>query len=248
MMTKISALLGLASAVCAIPTLISSPVLGSPAVRSLQQRADCNNPPSGLTRDDCNYLASIGVSSMGVNSYSNNGQAWIGTNGGSYINVLNTNSVSIILVVWGPAGSWVNAIQPLVTYSLSPGTSVTVSLADSFSGAMSGVYDHKTTLYYGQVFNTWVEFTTQGQYTTGTIDISRLPNMNGNAMELWTPGAVCHAGMNECAFVCKTGDRCESPNDDLVNCQGPYKSYGFYNGAVQGGCQGWNYGLVNVHM
>ncbi len=69
-------------------------------------------------------------------------------------------------------------------------------------------------------------------------------------MELWTPGAACHASMTECAYVCKQGNRCGYGNGEtnLLNCQGPNKSGSFDGTNWNGGCQGWNYGLVNLNM
>ncbi|KAH8896446.1 hypothetical protein GQ53DRAFT_15808 [Thozetella sp. PMI_491] len=255
MFSKLATVLGLALGLAsATPMMIPNATLAAEhAAHGLERRVDCNSPPSGLTVVDCNYLVKIGAQ-VGTNSRSNNGQAWIGEGGPSTIHVTNTNAnpaAPIILVVWGPSGSWINAVKPLVTYSLTNvGDSVTISLGEGFSGAMAGIYDHLTYLVDGQVFNTWAEFTTQGNGKVGTIDVSRLPNMGGNPMELWTPGAACHASMTECAYVCISGNRCGYVDGqvNLLNCVGPNKN-GFWTGKVwTGGCQGWNYGLVNLHM
>ena len=62
-----------------------------------------------LSTDSLALLTKIGMQS-GTNSAVNNGGVWLG-NDGPYTNDFTNNSTEpIILAIWGPAGSWVNAI------------------------------------------------------------------------------------------------------------------------------------------
>jgi len=60
---------------------------------------------------------------------SNNGAVWIGP-GGAYTNTFtNDAGEDLILVIWGPDASWINADQPLVTMDLPPSSSQLISFA-----------------------------------------------------------------------------------------------------------------------
>jgi hypothetical protein len=184
-------------------------------------------------------VTKIGICSAGTNANSNNGQAWLGSDGQYTNNFMNNASEAVILVVWGSAGSWVNTIQPLITQSISPGESLLVSFANGASGAFSAIYSD-TTLNNGQIFNTWGEYTLGGSYST--VDVSREVNMNGHGLEIQTP--QCTTNMNTCVFVCSSGTSCEF-GYELQNCAigsqagANYGTANYGSGSVpSGGCSG----------
>jgi hypothetical protein len=186
-------------------------------------------------------MSQIGMAGQGQNARSNNGGIWVGTGGANTFQFFNRASVAIILVLWdAPAGdyqsSFMNVRKPKVSWSLAAGGSVTVSLANGVSGGWSALYNHKTTLsQYGQVYNTWGEFTT-GNYAT--VDISREINMGGNTMDAKV-STGCTSNMNTCAFVCKSGNTCgASGSYNLIGCTGKNAASGTANGNPSGGCQG----------
>lgn len=187
-----------------------------------------------LTATDLSKLVSLGFKSAGVNAVSNNKGVWIGKDG-AYTNEFTNNSgEDLILVVWGPGGSWVNAIVPLITCSLSPGESMTISFASGSIGAWSAIYED-TQLVDGQLFNTWGEYTFNDD---GVVDVSREVNMNGHTMEI--VGPKCTTNMDTCVFVCSSGDTC-TYNYELENCANgsqPGATYGLDCGYPSGGCGG----------
>ncbi len=137
-----------------------------------------------------------------------------------------------------------NVRRAQVSYSLpTAGASVTVSAARDVSGGFAALYGHNTRLsQWGQLYNTWGEFTT-GQWAT--VDVSRLVNMGGNAMEITVRNNGCVSDMNRCSFWCR-GDSNEcgdSGSYDLVGCDSgsqPGANYGSYDGInPDGGCGGW---------
>jgi len=187
-----------------------------------------------LTDADAGRLTALGVGSLGINAVSNNGQAWIGSDGPYTNEFTNASGEDLILVVWGVAGSWINAVQPTITASLAAGASLTVSFADGASGAWTAIYSD-TQLVNGQASNSWGEFTF-GQW--GVVDVSREVNMNGHAMSIVGPS--CTTDMNTCVFVCSSGNSCIT-GYELLNCENgsqPGANYGTYDGAPSGGCGG----------
>jgi hypothetical protein len=170
----------------------------------------------------------------GINSYSDNGGVWIGSGGAYTNNFVNTVGTDLILVIWGPDASWVNVHQPLVTLDLPAGTSQIISFASGSIGAWSAIYPDTTT-YYGQIVNTWGEFTMSPM---GVVDVSREVNMSGHPMSV--VGPQCTTDMDRCVFVCSSGNSCMT-NYELVNCQAgsqPGAQYGTYGGFPSGGCGG----------
>lgn len=214
----------------------------------------CVNPVPGLPREDCEYMRSIDVSEMGINDFSNNGRIWIGDNGPNKLTFTNRADVPATLMIWHNAdfqSSFVSARQPYVTYSLPiTGDSVVISVGGNVSGGFAALYDRTTILSpYGQVYNTWGEFTS-GPYAT--INVSREPNMRGNSMEIRTGGG-CVSNMETCVFKCKSGNSCWQDNTYyLQNCeaQAGNRRFGYdANGQPQGGCGGWeNGGVVQVDL
>ncbi|KAH8886339.1 hypothetical protein GQ53DRAFT_844886 [Thozetella sp. PMI_491] len=215
---------------------------------------NCAALVSGLSLADCNYIKSMGMAHQGVNARSSNGNIWIGSGGPNTFTFTNRaetpSKAPITLVIWdAPAGdysaSFMNVKQPKITYSLpNYGDSVTISVANGISGAWSPLTNRATTLsQYGQIYNTWGEFTT-GAYAT--VDVSREVKMNGNIMSIKVKKNGCVSDMNTCAFQCKSGNSCgESGTYKLVNCANgsqPGASYGVFNGNPSGGCQGWSNG------
>ncbi|KAF2673144.1 hypothetical protein BT63DRAFT_451176 [Microthyrium microscopicum] len=164
--------------------------------------------------DISSKLMSVGFANLGQNSQASNGACWLGSGGPNVNTVKNAASESIIVVVWGPAGSWMNTAgkPPLITVALSPGQSQVISCAD-ISGGMSAIYGN-TQLVNGQISNTWVEFT-YGAW--GTVDVSREVNMSGNSISV--VGSKCTTDMSTCVFTCKSGNTCfEAGTYQLNNC------------------------------
>lgn len=157
----------------------------------------------------------------------------------------------ITLILWDFSGidygaSFMNVHKPQISYSLpKPGNSVTISIENGISGGWSTLNNHRTTLSeYGQVKNTWGEFTTR---SFATVDISRLVNMSGNSRTINVSGG-CVSDMNTCSFHCKHDlNQCgESGSYELLDCDpntNPNASTGtYYAGNPEGGCMGWNNG------
>lgn len=193
------------------------------------------------------------MAGMGDNVFGNNGFIWIGEDGPNLFRYTNTAGVPIILVLWDrPAGddqsSFMNVRRPKISYSLDPGAGVTVSIGAAISGGFATLNNRQTTLSQnGQIFNTFGEFTTgNGGPGSAAIDVSRLVNMNGNAMSIKV--GPCTADMNLCSFQCKNGaPTCwESGTYDLLGCTpdvNPNSGTGSFNGVdPEGGCFGWDNG------
>jgi hypothetical protein len=189
---------------------------------------------TALTDADATKLSALGVASLGVNSAVSNGQAWLAEDGPYKANFQNNAGEDLVLVCWGVAGSWINAVQPTITASIAAGSSLTVSFADGASGACTAVYGD-TQLVNGQASNTWMEFTF-GDY--GVVDVSREVNMNGHSLSVVGPS--CTTDMDTCVFVCPSSDVCTF-GYELKNCANgsqPGANYGTYAGAPSGGCGG----------
>jgi hypothetical protein len=193
------------------------------------------------------------MAGQGINARSPNGNVWIGNDGPNRFTFTNRASspspVSVTLILWDQApgdyqASFMNVRRPKISYSLpNVGDSVTVSLANGVSGGWAALTDHATTLsQYGQISNTWGEFTTGN---SATVDVSRLVNMGGNKMSIKV-STGCVSNMNTCVFTCKSGNTCgTSGSYDLTNCANgsqPGASYGVWDGNPSGGCQGWSNG------
>jgi len=200
---------------------------------ALALAAPLESRATALTASDSSLLTSLGFHSAGINAVAPNGQAWIGTQGPYTNEFSNTSGEPIILVVWGPAKSWVNANQPLITHSLAPGAKTTLSFATGASGGFSAVHPG-TKLLNGQVSNTWGEYTFVNSYST--FDVSREPNMSGNSISI--TGPQCVSDMKTCVFTCNAGNTCMT-GYSLTNCAtGSQKgaTYGTFGGAPSGGC------------
>ncbi len=173
----------------------------------------------------------------GVNSFARTSNIWIGSDGDYTTDFTNESGEDIILVCWGPAGSWINAVAPLVTTSMANGTNTVLSFAEGASGSCSAIYP-ETTMVNGQISNTWYEFTFADPWST--IDVSRLVNMNGRKMTIVTPS--CVSDMETCVFTCKNGEASCWLDYQLVNCDaangGGKGADASLGGADSGGCNG----------
>ena len=187
------------------------------------------------------YAAGLGAM-KGVNSYAQTSNAWIwdgqATTKGPYQNEFSNDSgQNLVLYCWGPAGSWVNAVAPLVSHPMAPNETVTVNYAEGASGACAAMYPD-TTMVNGQIFNTWLEYTFAGVWST--YDVSREVNMQGRGIS--TQGPACKSDMNTCVFTCidKSLPQCTT-GYQLENCQaanGGGTGWDAKLGAQAGGCNG----------
>jgi hypothetical protein len=190
-------------------------------------------------------LTAHGFSALGQNSYTNNGACWIGGDGPNTNVMTNGAGEDIIVVVWGPFGSWMTGgSPPLITYALGPGQSVTVSCADNVPGGWAAVYQSmvnsgQVISAWGQVDNTWGEFT-YGSW--GTYDVSREINMSGRPMSIVGPS--CTSNMGTCVFVCFSGNSCGTAGSyQLQNCNAG-NGGGSDAAAMNGGCTSGS----NLHL
>ncbi|KAH6871417.1 hypothetical protein B0T10DRAFT_450427 [Thelonectria olida] len=249
--STVTALLAVAGFACSAPAAAH----GGGSIDALIQKRSfsCNNLVTGLNSGDCQWMSTIGMAGQGTNAVSNNGNIWIGGDGPNTFTFTNQASspsnVPVTLILWDNPpndyqSSFMNVRTPKISYSLpNVGNSVTISLANGVSGGWAALNNHATTIsQYGQIYNTWGEFTT-GSYAT--VDVSRLVNMGGNTMSVKV-STGCVSNMNTCVFTCYNGNTCgTSGSYQLVNCAAgsqPGASYGMYDGNPSGGCQGWSNG------
>lgn len=177
----------------------------------------------------------MGFKALGTNSNSNNGRCWIGSDGSNVNTVKNGAADPIYVVLWGMtsyADSFMSSgVAPLITYGLAPGASFQISCADGMSGGLAAVYPDTVLSQYGQIKQTWVEFT-WGAF--GTVDISKEITMSGRPASV--VGPTCTTDMNTCVFECKSGDTCADAGTYVL------KNCGASNGgqsdaaAMNGGC------------
>jgi len=189
-----------------------------------------------LNAVDSANLLSLGFSSLGLNPTSQGNTPWVGTDGQFTNEFINQSEEDLVLTVWGPAGSWVNAIRPQLTLSIPHNSSQTVSFPVGWSGAWAPVFG-SSKLLNGQIFDTWGEGTFNPPYSV--VDVSREVNMNGKSMSI--VGPQCTTDMNTCVFKC-AGDveQCLT-GYELVNCDSGSQAganFGTYEGAASGGCGG----------
>jgi len=197
-------------------------------------------------------MSNIGMSAQGINDFSNNGLIWIGNDGPNTFTFINMagdpGPVDVTLIIWYMASptdngaSFVSARQPYVSYSLSDLQEITISMANGVSGGWAGLYNDITILTpFGQIFNTWGEFTT-GSF--GTVDVSREVNMGGNGMSI-NLDSGCVSNLVTCVFQCNNGQNTcgGSGTYSLINTNTPncFESFDV-NGNPGGGCQGFSNG------
>lgn len=232
------------------PAATTSPAAAPPKPASSSQSSNSGSNPgsnsgsksggNSWVTDITSVLSGLGFTCPGANPTSNNGAVWLGSGGAYTNNFINNASETVILVIWGSEGSWVNTHPPLITTVIEPGESQAVSFANGQSGAWAGIYED-TKLVNGQVCNTWGEYTFSGSWST--VDVSREVNMSGKGMEIQTP--QCVTNMETCVFVCNGGVNSCLTGYSLLNCavgSQPGANYGTANyggGDVpSGGCSG----------
>lgn len=213
----------------------------------------CHKLVPGLQEADCNWIIEKGIADQGINDIAPNNKIWIGNQGPNIFNFTNYRNEPISIILWESANdssSFVSSHRPLISYSLpNLGDSVLISLANNISGAWSYIERYKTSLtLWGQVSNTWGEFTT-GRYAT--VDVSRLITMSGGCISVQTPTG-CISDMENCSFHCKTGSSCGLRDSyTLVNCEKPQigAHSGTFDGQPSGGCGGWDGGgTLNIAL
>lgn len=193
--------------------------------QSVEKRTQfsCDTLVFGLEAADCSWLQEIELFSQGMNSGSDNGIIWLGESGPNVFAISNFNdNEPITVVVWYQIddpidfdASFVGSRVPYITYSLAVGQTFEISVANGISGGLAAIDRGVTTLDDGQVFQTWVEFTTGD---SATMDISREINMGGDNVIAVVSGG-CEMSANQCAYVCNSGNDCGTRGSNtLLNC------------------------------
>ncbi|KAF2141511.1 uncharacterized protein K452DRAFT_327152 [Aplosporella prunicola CBS 121167] len=173
-------------------------------------------------------IITLGLISAGINSLDGtDADVWVGDNGQYTNDFINQGDDDVVVVIWGPAASWVNVDAPLVTATVKAGSNTTVSFKDGASGAWAVIYKD-TELVNGQISETWGEYTF-GEW--GVVDVSREVNMNGHSMAIHGP--KCISDMDTCVFKCK---------GDAANCWQEYELVNCENGSQEGATNGLSYG------
>lgn len=176
---------------------------------------------------------------VGANAVSAGNAPWIAddSTGCTWSNeFFNQAEEDLILMVWGPVGSWVNAVAPQISASIPHNTSRTICFPSGWSGAWAPIYSD-TKLVNGQVSETWGEGTFNAPYSV--VDVSREVNMYGKPMSI--VGPQCTTDMTTCSFQCAGGAASCMTGYQLVNCATGSQAganFGTYDGADSGGCGG----------
>lgn len=193
-----------------------------------------------LSTLDSGLLSGLNIKIPTLNPTSSGNVPWVGTDGQFTNEFFNDADEDLVLVLWGPAGSWVNAVQPQLAVSIPQNSSQTVSFPIGWSGAWAPVYS-TTSLVNGQIFETWGEGTFNPPYSV--VDVSREVNMNGRSMSI--VGPTCTTDMNTCVFKCSGNVAQCLTGYELVNCATGSQAganFGTYEGAASGGCGGMGSG------
>lgn len=201
------------------------------AVEHVEEKRDV------LSTASTSLLSAIGLTNTGTNAATNNGAVWLGGDGPYVNDFINSSGQELILVLWGVAGSWVNAVKPLITVTIPAGAVQTVSFANGASGAWAPIYPDTKMSQWGQISETWGEFTFNGQWST--VDVSREVNMNGHSMSIFD--GQCTSDFGRCVFQCKGGVSTCLTGYELFNCapgSQPGAQIGQHDGADTGGCSG----------
>ncbi|KAK3346863.1 hypothetical protein B0T25DRAFT_613514 [Lasiosphaeria hispida] len=219
------------------------------AANAVSNQFSCGPLAYGLSAEDCEYMAAIGMAGQGQNAIGERDAGiWIGSEGPNTFTFVNTAEVPVTVIVWYRAegddrSSFVGARAPKISYSLPfANDAVDISLGNEVPGGWSALYNRSTELTpYGQINNTFGEFST-GTYAT--IDVSRLVTMSGNPMTVKVSSG-CVADMKTCAYACNSGtDSCGAAGTyNLLNCRGTNAVQSIDpSGDPTGGCQGWTDG------
>lgn len=195
---------------------------------------------------DVSRLASLGVNTAGPGGVGFNAVSrvapdhpeswgtWIGTDGDYTNEFSNDSGEDLILAVWGPWRSWLNAHPPAISVSMPAGTKKIISFASGSSGAWSAFYSDtpsvNTADTNGQLSNTWGEYTFSPQ---GVVDVSREVHAHGHGMEVVNNVNSCVTNMDQCVFKCNdaAAEKCTT-GYSIQNC-------GALSGSMNGGC-GWD--------
>ncbi|KAF2734413.1 hypothetical protein EJ04DRAFT_552701 [Polyplosphaeria fusca] len=187
-------------------------------------------------------IKKIGICATGENSDSDNGKIWIGDDSRWTVNFVNNAEEDVVVFCWADAGftgMTLNVNKPLISASLKPGASQTISWAGGYSSACAPVYPDTVLANFGGIQNSWFEvtFPTEGVVGSGAFDISRNVNMNGNTIS--AQGSKCKSDMDTCVFKCKSGGDSCTYGYDLYNCDAGNGGGGGYDaamGGTGGGC------------
>jgi hypothetical protein len=210
-------------------------------------RFPCDKLVPHLSKADCEHMSRIGVSGQGINSQTPNDNAWIGDQGPFTLRFTSTSNKPLNLVLWtwehddDYESSSVNVRRPKISVSLpKKGDGITVSVASGITGGFSTLNDQTTKLNnYGQVLNTWGEFTTNSGRDLA-FDVSREVNMSGNTI-FATSSTGCVASTSKCVFTCKDSNAIscgETGTYHIVDCSGGNPGAHTENGGTEGGCSG----------
>jgi len=168
-----------------------------------------------------------------------------GTGVSNTLEFFNNAAEEVVIVIWdsniGYQSSFVGSSQPLVTRSIAPGESCTLNMDSTTSGAFAPVFPDTCMSQFGQIKQTWGEYTFD-KYIGG-FDVSREVYANGRNITMVGENG-CTSDMNRCVFKCKdpSVDTCgQAGTYQLTNCNQPGSMVG--TGYTDGGCSmgGKNY-------
>lgn len=213
-----------ASIALALATLASQ-VAAGPFRHSQFHKKNAVVKRDALSTNGASMISSLGIM-PGKNSCATDGT---GTN---TLTFTNNAADELVIVVWdstvGYQASFVKSCQAIITESIQPGETVTYNLDGYTSGAFAPIYSDTTMSEWGQIMNTWGEFTF-GQW--GTFDVSREVYATGRNVSMVSD--TCTSDMDNCVFKC---------NDASAESCGVAGSYALNNcpnypvGAISGGC------------
>jgi len=207
---------------------LASQALAGPFRHSQFHKKDAVVKRAALTPAGSTMINSLGIMA-GKNSCPTEDQ------GDNTMEFLNASSEEMVLVLWdstvGYMSSFVKSTQPVITASIAPGETAIFSLAGYTSGAFAPIFSDTTMTEWGQIQNTWGEFTFNQAY--GVFDVSREVYANGRNVTM--QGTNCVSDMDTCVFKC---------NDASASTCGVYGSYSLQNcvgtdavnGGINGGC------------
>ena len=138
-------------------------------------------------------MSDIGMYAEGINDGSDNGLIWIGNDGPNVFSLGNIASLPINVIIWyqddSPINydaSFMNVEQPYISHSLAIGDIVEISITNGVSRGFTAIQQGSTTLSeYGQIYQTWGEFTSEDY---ATVDISREVDMDGDNLDILVSG------------------------------------------------------------
>ncbi|TKX22068.1 hypothetical protein C1H76_5701 [Elsinoe australis] len=180
----------------------------------------------------------------------------VGGDGPFKVEFKNESPDDIVVIVWtncNKINPWDAAIvkdnTPDVTHTLKANTSTIVSYDptkaanNAISGGWAAVYPN-TIMNNGFIFEPWGEVTFTTSSVFSTTDVSLLPNMKGNKMEIRNyenegdAEPRCASTMTKCSFVCPNGEQFCQFGGIIQNCPvgTPYTTSS--SDYAHGGCGG----------